>query len=88
MSAIIHEATKVPLQDLQGARYEGGELPKLKKMQKGRSADVIVHTQNDVHIAIEMNRSYYFGVEVKNAIYAFSLFIQYSKPKDMKIDII
>ncbi len=55
------------------ADYQGGEIPKKKLYEKGKTADIIIKIENHNMIILEMNQYPTDTIFDKNASYAFSV---------------
>lgn len=70
------------------AEYVGGEIPKRKLTEKGKSSDVLILIDDNKRIIVEMNYSKSNYLFDKNASYAFSNILELTKPNMINYPIV
>ena len=73
VASFLSSITGIEKEILKNADYQGGELPKKKIKEKGKTSDIIVKIEDNHRIILEMNQ--YRGDKIfeKNMSYAFSI---------------
>ena len=73
VSRALSKLTGIDVNQIRGAEYQGGELPKKIMSEKGKTSDLIIKIKSDNRLVLEMNREYSKRLFEKNTSYAFSI---------------
>ncbi len=73
VAAFLSHITGIDEELLKNADYQGGEIPKKRLYEKGKTADIIIKIENHNMIILEMNQYPTDTIFDKNASYAFSV---------------
>lgn len=82
VSSFLSSLTGIDKDKLYNASYQGGEITKISKNEKGKSSDIIVKIDDNNHIIIEMNQYDTPHLINKNVDYAFSDIVQSIRPNN------
>lgn len=88
VSSFLSSITGIKKEVLMNAKYVGGELPKIKLTEKGKTSDVLVLIDDDKRIIVEMNYSKSNYIFDKNTSYVFSNILELTKPNMTRYPIV
>ena len=84
IASFLSSVTGIDKETLINANYIGGELPKRKKYEKGKSSDVIVLIDDHNRVVVEMNQFDSDNQSEKNTTYLFSNILEANRVRDKK----
>ena len=84
VSTFLSSVTGIEKEKFMKAKYVGGEIPKKKLYEKGKTSDVIVLIDDNKRIIVEANDSESKYLFDKNASYGFSNLLELTEP-NMKV---
>lgn len=80
ISSFLSSVTGIKKEVLMNAKYVGGEIPKRRLTEKGKTSDILVLIDDNSRIIVEMNYSKSNFIFDKNVSYAFSNILELTKP--------
>jgi len=83
ISSFLSKLTGIDEEILRKAEYQGGELPKKRLKEKGKTSDIIIKIDDGNKIILEMNQYYSKKIFEKNTSYVFSILSE-TVPKGTK----
>ena len=84
IASFLSSVTGIEKEKLINAQYIGGELPKRKEYEKGKSSDVIVLIDDHNRVVVEMNQFDSDNQSEKNTTYLFSNILEANRIRDKK----
>ena len=84
IASFLSSVTGIEKEKLIDAQYIGGELPKRKEYEKGKSSDVIVLIDDHNRVVVEMNQYDSDNQTEKNTTYLFSNILEANRIRDKK----
>ena len=84
IASFLRSVTGIEKEKLINAQYIGGELPKRKEYEKGKSSDVIVLIDDHNRVVVEMNQFDSDNQSEKNTTYLFYNILEANRIRDKK----